>query len=603
MAEVSKIQDYAIVGNGRSAALISKRGSLDWLCWPRFDSDSIFGAIVDPKIGGRWSIRPEKYSEVRRRYLDSTNVLETTFLTNSGKVVLTDFMPVTFEEEKKRRLWPEHELIRQIRCDEGEASVVFDFDPRPDYGRTVPHIKNAGKLGWRAIIENNLLSLRSSIELASNPNGGLSAEATLKAADEVAFSLTFSEEAPAVLAPLGGLVADKLNLTIAWWHCWAARSKYDGPYRKHVMRSALVLALLSYAPSGALVAAPTTSLPERIGGDLNWDYRFCWLRDAALAVRALSALGYDDGAEAFVSWLFHATRLSRPCLHTLYDVYGKIIAPEKILAHLSGYADSRPIRLGNAGSEQVQLDVYGEVIDAAAHFFCGQTKIDREAQKMLRQHGDYVCRHWHDPDNGIWELRRPPQHYTHSKLLCWVALDRLIRLQKYGRLTGLDVDTLTQTREHIRKEIEERGWNPKLQAYTQVLGSDTLDASALLLAIYGFQDATSERMQQTHQRLRETLCPKFGLMYRNDGRGMKDEGAMAICSFFEANFLARSGNLDEARRVFETVLGYANDVGLFAEEIDPETGDALGNFPQALSHLALINAALSLRTPKKARLS
>jgi GH15 family glucan-1,4-alpha-glucosidase len=343
------------------------------------------------------------------------------------------------------------------------------------------------------------------------------------------------------------------------------------------------------------VAAPTTSLPERIGGDLNWDYRFCWLRDAALAVRALFALGYDDDAEGFVSWLLHATRLTRPCLHTLYDVYGKIIAPEKILAHLSGYANSRPIRLGNAASEQVQLDVYGEVIEAAAHFFCGQTKIDREAQKMLRQHGDYVCRHWHDPDNGIWELRRPPQHYTHSKLLRWVALDRLISLQKRGRLTGLDIDKLTQTREHIRKEIEERGWNEKLQAYTQILGGDGLDANVLLLAIYGFENASSYRMRQTHARLRETLCPKFGLMYRNDRRGMKDEGAMAICSFFEANFLARSGNLDEAHRVFETVLGYANDVGLFAEEIDPETGDALGNFPQALTHLALINAALQLR--------
>jgi GH15 family glucan-1,4-alpha-glucosidase len=595
MAEGSKIQDYAIVGNGRSAALVSKRGSVDWLCWPRFDSASIFGAIIDPKSGGRWSIRPEKYSDVRRRYVENTNVLETTFVSDTGKIVLTDFMPVTSEEEKKRRLWPEHELIRQIKCEEGEASVVFDFDPRPDYGRAVPQIENAGKLGWRVITGNNLLSLRSSIALASNPNGGLSAAVSLKAADEVAFSLTFSEEAPAVLPPLGDLVTEKLNLTLAWWQRWVARSNYDGPYRRHVMRSALVLALLSYAPSGALVAAPTTSLPERIGGDLNWDYRFCWLRDAALAVRALFALGYDDDAEAFVSWLLHATRLTRPCLDTLYNVYGKDIPREEILPHLSGYADSRPVRLGNAASEQLQLDVYGEVIEAVAHFFCGQSKIDREARKMLCEHGDYVCRHWHEPDNGIWESRRPPQHYTHSKLLCWVALDRLIRLQKYGRLTGLDVDTLTQTREHIRKEIEERGWNPKLQAYTQVLGSDTLDASALLLAIYGFQDATSERMQQTHHRLREALSPKIGLLYRNNRNERKGEGAFGVCSFWEADFLARIGNLDEAGRVFDAVLQYANDVDLFAEEIDPETGDALGNFPQAFPHLGLINAALSLR--------
>ncbi len=601
--EVSKIQDYAIVGNGRSVALISNRGSLDWLCWPRFDRPSIFGAIVDPKIGGRWSIRPAGDSKISRRYVDNTNVLETTFSTVSGKVVLTDFMPVISEEEKERRLWPEHELIRQVNCEDGEISLIVDFNPRPDYGRATPAIPNAGNLGWRINVGTNLLNLRSDYgtarppgaRLAPNNNAGLSAKLTLKPGDVIAFSLTFSEEGPAVLPPLGDLVGEKLKLTIDWWQGWAARAKYDGPYRDQVIRSALVLALLCYAPSGALVAAPTTSLPERIGGDLNWDYRFCWLRDAALAVRALFGLGYNDDAEAFVNWLLHATRLTRPQLGTLYDVYGKRIPREKTLPHLAGYAGSYPVRLGNTASEQLQLDVYGEVIEAVTHFSCRETKIDREAQKMLRQYGEYVCDHWGEPDNGMWESRQPRQHYTHSHLFCWLALDRLIDLGERGQLTGLPIGKLKQTRALIRSAIEERGWNPKLQAYTQVFGGDTVDASALQLAMYEFEDATSERMQQTHRRLRERLVPKAGLMFRNERSKLKREGAFGVCSFWEANFLARSGNLEEAHRVWAAVLGYANDVDLFAEEIDPETGDALGNFPQAFTHLGLINAALALR--------
>jgi GH15 family glucan-1,4-alpha-glucosidase len=507
VTEVSKIQDYAIIGSGHSAALISKRRSLDWLCWPRFDSRSIFGAIFDAKIGGYWSIRPAGDFEIGRRYIDNTNVLETTFSASSGKMVVVDFMPVTSEEEKKRRLWPEHEIIRQIHCQEGEISVLVDFNPRPDYGRVTPLIRDSGKLGWRIHVGTSLLNLRSDIELAPNNDGGLSGTLTLKRGDVATFSLTFSEEGPAVLPALGDLIGEKVKLTIDWWQRWAARAKYEGPYRKQVIRSALLLALLSFAPSGALVAAPTTSLPEHIGGDLNWDYRFCWLRDTALAVRSLFALGYDGDAEAFVSWLLHATRLTRPRLDTLYDVYGKIIGPEKTLAHLSGYADSRPVRLGNAASEQLQLDSYGEVIEAVSHFFPGETEIDRETQKMLRQYGEYVCRHWCEPDNGMWESRGAPKHYTESKLLCWVALDRLIELGKRGRLKYLPLERLTQTRERIRNEINQRGWNQKLHAYTQTLGGETLDANALLLAIYGFEDATSERMRKTHELLREKLSP------------------------------------------------------------------------------------------------
>ena len=594
-AQPAKIKDYAIIGNGRSAALISKGGSLDWLCWPRFDSPSIFGALLDRKIGGYWSIQPARESRVVRQYIENTNVLQTVFSTASGKIVLTDFMPVISEEGKARRFWPENEIIRQINCEEGETSVLIDFRPRPDYARAVPSISDGQELGWRMNVGKNLLTLRSEVELKSDKNGGLSGELRLRRGESLAFSLTYSEEAPAVLPPLGNLIAEKLKLSIDWWQRWAARARYDGPYRKDVIRSALVLALLSFTPSGALVAAPTTSLPEQVGGDLNWDYRFCWLRDAALAVRALSSLGYNSDAGAFLSWLLHTTRLTGPRLKPLYDVYGNDSPREQTLPNLAGYAGSHPVRVGNAAADQLQLDVYGEVIEAVSHFVSDQQDLDRNTQKMLCGFGEYICRNWREPDHGIWEQRDHRQLYTQSRVLCWVALDRLIDLRQHGRIKNLPLEKFREIRDQIRSAIEQHAWSEKQQAYTQVLHGETLDASALLLAIYGFEDAKSYRMQRTHQRLREELCPGIGLMYRDNRSETKKEGCFGMCAFWEANFLARSENLDEARRVFETVLGYGNDVGLFSEEIDPETGDALGNFPQALTHLALISAALELR--------
>ena len=598
--EVSKIQDYAIIGNARSAALISNRGSLDWLCWPRFDSPSIFGAIVDQTIGGRWSICPESESRTSRRYIDNTNVLETTFSTDSGKIVLTDFMPVTSEEEKKRRLWPEHELIRQIQCAEGEMALIVKFIPRLDYGRVVPKIKNTGKFGWKIDIGAIVFTLRSDVELAPNSDGGLTARLKLRAGNEIAFSFTLSAEAPAVVPPLDRLVAEKLRLTIDWWQRWSAQSNYRGPYESQVTRSALVLKLLSYGPSGAIIAAPTTSLPERLGGDLNWDYRFAWLRDAAFTVHALYGLGYKDDAEAFVAWLLHATRLTRPELRIIYDVFGECPPDERELLYLPGYADSRPVRVGNAAIEQLQLDVYGEVVEAVAHFIGKNEKPDRDMQTMLRQFGEHVCEHWQEPDNGIWEERGPRRRYTHSLLMCWVALDRLLEMHARGQLHGIPVKKCEAERQRIREEIETVAWNSTLGAYTQACGSEVMDATALLLAYHGFAEASSRRMVQTHRRVRERLAPRPGLMHRNEQSKDRQEGAFAACSFWEVDFLARAGNPSKAREIFEAALAYANDVGLFAEEIDPLTGDARGNFPQGFTHLGLINAALSLRDSEHA---
>ena len=598
--EQPKIQDYAIIGDGRSAALVSNRGSIDWLCWPRFDSAPIFAAILDPKTGGHWSIRSAQDSEVSRRYIEKTNVLETTFSTELGQIVLTDFMAVTSEEEKKKQLWPDHELVRQIKCEQGEIEVVVDFVPRLDYGRGSPKIKDAGKFGWKIDIGTCVFTLRSESELVRRGDG-LAANVTLKAGETAAFSFSYSAEEPAVIPPLADATTERLNLAVDWWQRWAAQSTYRGAYERQVIRSALVLKLLSYAPSGAIVAAPTTSLPERIGADLNWDYRFAWLRDASFTVHALFGLGYKDDAEAFVDWLLHATRLTRPELRVVYDVFGERPLAERDLSHLHGYAGSRPVRIGNAASEQVQLDLYGEVVEAISHFIGEKKNLDRDTQQMLRQCAEHVCEHWREPDNGIWEYRDKRRPYTHSRLMCWVALDRILKMQERGQLSRIDTKKCETERAFIRQEIEAHSWNPALQTYAQACGSDVVDASALLLAYHRFEDAASQRMTKTHKRIRQKLVPRTGLVYRNERSLELREGAFALCSFWEADFLSRTGNVQEARETFEAAIGYANDVDLFAEEIDPKSGDALGNFPQAFTHLGVINAALSLRDSERTR--
>lgn len=590
----ARIEDYAAIGNGRSTALISRAGSIDWLAWPRFDSGSIFAAILDHEAGGAWSITSASRCEIARRYIPNTNVLETRSTAVEGTAILTDFMPVATEEQKREMLWPEHELIRRVECCAGQVKLNLRFAPRPDYGRARALIKNRGKLGWQAESNGSLLTLQSSVPLLPDRAGDLAAEVILQSGESAEFSLTSATEAPAVLAPLE-LVTRKLQVTIDWWRGWANEGHYDGPYREEVLRSLLVLKTLSYAPSGAIIAAPTTSLPERLGGDLNWDYRFAWLRDAAYTVRALAGLGYREDAEAFVSWLLHSTRLTAPKLRVLYDVFGRSTPPETVLPHLRGHFNSTPVRIGNAAQHQLQIDVYGEVVEAVSFLLRERKQLDRETQRFLRQIGDYVCEHWRLPDSGIWEPRGEPQHYTHSRLLCWVALDRLLQLHQRGQPDRIDTAKLLRERESIRREITELGWNAEFQSYTQTLGGHTVDASLFFLALYDFEDAGSERMRGTHARIRERLVPRPGLVYRNEESHVNGEGAFVVCSFWEVDFLARGGGtLDEAHEAFRTAAAYANDLGLFAEEIDPTTRGALGNFPQGYSHLGLINAALSL---------
>ena len=588
------IHDYAAIGDGRTVALVGRDGGIDWLCWPRFDSPSVFGALLDPR-GGRWSLGPANPTRITRRYVDDTNVLETRFETPTGELLLTDLMPVAAEAAKRGLLLPEHEILRVAECVRGEVDVAMAFTPRPGYGQPPGRIRDAGSAGVRVDTGEGLLVLRSDMPLGILAHDGVEGRTRLRAGEAVHASLTLAADGPAVLPPLGEWSRISVARSVAWWREWASRLRYDGPRREMIVRSALVLKLLGYAPSGAVVAAPTTSLPERIGGDLNWDYRFCWLRDAAFTVRALLGLGCAEEARAFVDWLLHTTRLTWPELRVLYDVHGNLPARERILERFAGYGESRPVRIGNAAEGQRQLDVYGEVIEAVAQFVDAGGTLDRETEQALCAFGEYVCRHWQEPDEGIWEPRSGAAHNTHSRVLCWTALDRLLALHAQGHLRRAPAAMFEKNRALIRREVEARAWNPALDSYVSVLDGDRLDAALLLLPWYGFEQAAGDRMRGTYARVTERLGAGNNLLYRYRTDDSAGEGAFGICSFWGVEYLAMGGGtLDEARAAFDRLCDHANDVGLFAEEIDPATGAALGNFPQAFTHVGLINAALSL---------
>jgi len=591
------IQDYAIIGDCRSAALISRHGSIDWLCWPRFDSPPIFSAILDRERGGYWRISPVAPETITRKYVQDSNVLETHVLGRSGKAVLTDVMASAPYTSRRVGLLPDHEVIRKVTCVAGEMEFEIEFRPRVDYGRSGVRVCEKGELGLRFVVGKGAYWLRSSTPLTVE-GSGVRGRVALRANETLRFSLSYSEEAPAVLTPLDASLDARIEHAIAAWQQWGRRANYDGAYRDSVMRSALALKLLTYAPTGAIVAAPTTSLPEHLGASLNWDYRYCWLRDASFTIRALLELDYWDEAEDFLEWMLQATRLTQPKLRILYTIYGDKAPVERELEYLSGYRESRPVRVGNAARDQLQLDVHGEVIDAAAQFAFHGGHLDREMQRTLIGFGNYVAKNWDQPDEGIWEPRSGRENHTHSRLLCWTAMDRLVRLGERGLLRGAPVEVYKHHSDLIRRQIETRGWNERLQSYVSVLDGDEPDSSLLLLSWYGFEQADSARMRSTYRMLRDSLGTPDGLLYRY--RKEKLEGAFAICSFWEAEYLALGGgSLDEAQQLFARLMKYSNDLGLYGEEIDPNSGAALGNFPQAFTHVGLIGAALSIRGREK----
>jgi GH15 family glucan-1,4-alpha-glucosidase len=492
---------------------------------------------------------------------------------------------------------PDHQVLREIEGLEGDVEIEVLYEPRADYGRCPPGFQDRGPLGLWSEANRGALVLRGEVEVRPTSDGRAARGVTsIRAGDRKYLSCSYEEEAPQVVPPLGEVARGRVERSKRWWREWASRCTYDGPYREAVLRSALVLKLMAYAPSGAVVAAPTTSLPEQVGGVRNWDYRYCWLRDASFTVRALFALGYHEEAEAFLQWMLHATRLTWPELQVVYDVFGEANLPETELRHLDGYAGSKPVRVGNNAHGQLQLDVYGEVVDAVSRFARRGARFDRDTVRLLDGLGHTVCKGWREPDEGIWEGRSGRFHHTHSKVLCWVALDRLVQMHTAGQLQ-VSVDKFRAEAAAIQAEIEARGYNARLASYTRTFDGEEMDASLLVLPLYGYIDGRHPRMRSTCARITEKLG-RDGLVFRYEDRtndGLPPgEGAFGICAFWWVECLARGGDLQVATAAFERLLKFGNDLGLFAEETDARTGAALGNFPQAFTHIGLINAALTL---------
>jgi len=591
------IEQYAVIGNCQSAALVSTDGSIDWWCPLRFEQPSVFGALLDARCGGRFVLRPAGSFSVHRRYVDRTNVLETTFTTPSGLLRVTDAMAIGAPSVESRSLTLTHAIIRAVECLQGEVEIELQYQPRFNYGHVVPTIRDRGPSGFVCEYRGDALELRADLPLELSENGAaVHARVRLQQGMCRTVGLTFARGEPLVVPPLGTEARAALATTIDWWRAWAARCRYAGPYVDHVVRSALVLKLMTFAPSGAMVAAPTTSLPEDVGGVRNWDYRYCWLRDASMTIRALLGLGFQQESEAFLSWLLHTTRLTWPRLRVVYDVFGRPNFSEQTLPMLSGYLNSRPVRIGNAAVEQLQLDVYGEVTGAARAFVQAGRRLPQVQARSLVDLGTIVCRLWLEPDEGIWEIRSRRRHHTYSKAMCWVALNDLLLLHQAGHVR-VPVQAFRREREAIRRAIDAYGYNPRVGSYVSAFGGDEVDASLLLLALRGYTDPHDPRMRSTYHSIRHTLSMN-GLVRRypvhTDDGVPGDEGVFGICGFWLVRFEAMLGEAAAARARFEHLLSLGNDLGLFAEEVDPATGAALGNFPQAFTHIGLINAALAL---------
>jgi len=580
------IREYALVGDGRTSALIARDGSVDWLCLPNADSPSVFARMLDAERGGSFRLEPVAPFEAERRYLENSNVLETTFATAEGRVRVTDAMTLS----DSRRISPMRELVRKVEALGGAVPLRWSFEPRFDYGRTRTRIeRREGRWSAHAGAEALVLGL-SSVGEGDLQNGVISGELALAPGESAVFSLAGASREPAVI-PGREDSERRLELTKRFWPEWAGRLRYDGAWPEAVTRSALALKLLTFAPSGAIVAAPTTSLPEWIGGPRNWDYRFTWLRDASFTLDALLKLGYHDEAHAFFWWLMHASRLTQPRLQVLYRLDGSERAREHELSKLAGYRGSRPVRIGNGARDQVQLDVYGAVMEAIWLYARAVGRLDGDTGREVARIADYVEKHWHDKDNGIWEVRAERAHYIQSKGLCWVALDRACALGTAGLIPDRS-QRWRAAADELKAWVDEHGWDEELQSYVRAPDLREVDASMLTLPVLGYE---SERMDATIAAVdRELREGPYVYRYRGDDGIAGEEGAFLTCSFWLADAYARTGRLNDARALMDDLVGLGNDVGLYSEEINPRTGEFLGNFPQALTHLALINAAVTI---------
>ncbi|HJT17588.1 MAG TPA: glycoside hydrolase family 15 protein, partial [Thermoanaerobaculia bacterium] len=561
-----------------------------------FDSPSVFARILDYQNGGYFSIRPSADFKASRRYLPKTNVLETTFTCKSGTARLLDLMPVMKEKDKKHRLTPFRQLLRRIECTSGELAIRVEFSPRTNYARSLRKLmQRRDTVVYEQIPV--IVHLRSDVKFAlDGPDAA--ADLTMRAGDRHDFALAFDGHSPAVAPHIGDEATAEIERTIDFWEEWCSNFSYDGNYHDEVLRSALVLKLLTYAPSGAIVAAPTTSLPEKIGGIRNWDYRYCWLRDASFTVAALDDCGFTVEGGAFVDWMLYATRLTHPNLQVLYDVFGESRIPEKQL-QFEGYRQSHPVRIGNAARDQFQLDIYGEVLGGVEEYLEPEPKeLYHDVKRMLVRLADIVEKRWMEPDSGIWEKRSGRKQHVHAKVMAWAALDCAIRLAEKKYIpTDHRIDVWRRTRDEIHRTVLEKGYNEKLKSFVAIFGGDELDSSLLYISRVGFLDPADPRMLGTIDAIRKRLGHD-DLLYRYEERtddGLPPgEGAFLACSFWMVEALALGGRIDEAKDVFEKLLGRCNDLGLYSEEVDVGSGALLGNFPQALTHIGMMNAALCL---------
>jgi alpha,alpha-trehalase len=603
------IGDYALLSDRHSAALVSSDGSVDWLCFPRFDSRSLLAALLDDRAG-HWSIRPAGPATSARRYVEGTMVLETRFMTDGGAVVLTDAL-VTGPCRDPHRIGAEapHLLVRSLTCTRGEVEIAVEFSPRPEYGLVVPLLTPLDG-GMSARGGPDLVTLSSPVEVTLDRRAATGrATARIATGETWWFGLHWAPlTRPSARVWSQEELAEQLAGTVDAWQEWsAAHENYDGPWRDLVQHSGRVLEALSYQPTGAIVAAPTTSLPEVVGGGRNWDYRYTWVRDAAFTMDALWVAACPDEAHEFFEFMTNATATQpRAHLQIMYGIGGEHDLTERELPHLSGWRASRPVRAGNSAWRQAQLDVYGELLSTAGRFADQIDRADQSLCDFLAGLADTAARVWRQPDHGIWEVRGRPRHFLYSKLMCWLALDRAVALA--DRLGAADrVDSWVRSRDEIRAAILRESWSDRAGAYTQYFGSDALDASALMMAIVGFLPPHDERLRATVEAVARRLASPRGLVYRYrdlstmDGGGR--EGAFLLCSFWLAEALAILGEVGRARDVFERAAEHVNDVGLLAEEVDPDSGALLGNFPQAFSHIGLVNAAWAINQAERGELA
>ena len=584
----AQIGDYGAVGDGRTVALIAQDGAIDWLCLPDLDSPSVFGALLDSERGGRFLLEPESVSETARRYLPGTNVLETTFTTEAGVVRVTDAMTLPTSG-----LSPYRELARRIEGLTGEVRVRWQVEPRFAYASAATRIERRAGVPVATAGRDAIAVCSFEAGEATASERTIAGSFTTGAGSSGLLVLSAAHQEPLVL-PARAEVEARLEATGSAWRAWSDRREYDGPWEDAVVRSALALKLLVYAPSGAIAAAATTSLPEEIGGDRNWDYRYSWPRDSAFTLEALLALGCAPEARAFFFWLLHASQLTHPRLQVLYRLDGRAEAEERSLP-LAGYRGSRPARVGNGAAGQTQLDVYGEVLAAAATFAAFNGGLDRDHGRRLAEVADYLCGIWEERDAGIWELRGQPRHFTQSKMMCAVALARACELAERGLLPAKNIERWQREQARIREFIETHCYSDSKASYVRSAGEEELDASLLLGVLAGYDHPASRRLIGTVDAVRRELA-RGPLVYR----WADEPGAFLTCSFWLADAYARQGRLNQAATLMDELVGLANDLGLYAEEMQPETGEFLGNFPQGLTHLGLINAAVSFARAQEA---